>query len=887
MINWKKALPHLGALLIFVIITMVYFKPYIFDNRPLKQSDIKSHQGMAQEIVEHREKYKEEPLWTNSMFGGMPAYQISTYYKGNLVAHVNDFFRVIIPHPVTFILLCMVGFYLLLTTLKMPPLMAGLGALAFTFSSFFFIIIPAGHNSQGMAIAYMGPVVAGLLLTFRGRLWLGTAITALSVALEIDAGHIQVTYYLIFISLFIGLGEVIRLVKEKKFNYLYKAAGALAIGAVLAVLPSVSSLYLTNEYGKDSTRGGSELTIKPGNTQKSEEEKAQSGLDYKYAMAWSYGVGETMTLLIPDYSGGASMPLQYYDETVMEEVNPQYSDWVGGLMDAYFGEQPFTSGPVYVGAIICFLFVLGIFIVKDPLKWWLLGLTALSIMLSWGDNFDALSRFFFDHVPLYDKFRVPTMALVIAEFTMPLLALLALRELVVNRQEVKEKMGAFYASAALVGGICLLVWMMPDTFVSPTGPTQDARAVADINREITRQKRDELVQQGMPQQMAALKVQEMAPELEQQAKDFYKTLQPDVINARLKLVTDDAMRSFLFVLGAVVLCFTFIRFGYNMNILLGGLTLLVLIDQVQVARRFVSDERGSYEEKARRKKEKAPGPEMGPGDAEILKDPDPNYRVLNVTGDIMNEAQTAYYHKSLGGYHPAKLRRFQELYDFYIASEARQALDAMNRYYQSDSLMQDAFGKLRVLNMFNTRYFIYGNGQGFVPNRRALGNAWFVSEYVIVPDADAEITMLGKTDPAKAAIVDKRYEKELAGFVPKPDPAASIKLTSYKANELTYEAKTGSEQLALFSEVFYDKGWNAYLDGKLVPHFRANYILRAMRVPAGQHTIVFKFEPSFYKTGGTIGLIGSLLIIGLLGWSIWKAIKEGKGEETQAEKKKT
>ncbi|TND09379.1 MAG: hypothetical protein FD123_1341 [Bacteroidetes bacterium] len=880
MIDWKKNLQHAGFIVLFIILCFAFFKPYLVDKRAIAQNDIEQHKGMSKEIADHRAKYHEEPLWTNAMFGGMPAYQISTNYKGNYISAINTIFRGIIHHPVTFVLVCMVGFYILLLTLNMSPLMSAAGAIAFAFSSYFFTLIPAGHNSKGMAIAYMAPVIAGVLMTFRGRLLLGGALTALALALELEANHIQITFYLILISLAIGIGELIRLWREGKREYLFKAVGILVVAALLGALPNISNLLLTQEYAKDSMRGGSVLTINERGVKKTAEEEKEPGLKFDYAMGWSYGVGETMTLLIPNYNGGASLPVIAYDEKALEAAGPDSKDYIGGRIDAYFGDQPFTSGPAYVGAIVCFFFLLCMVFVKDRLKWWLFGISVLGIMLAWGYNFEPLSRFFFDHVPLYNKFRAPAMTLVIVEFTFPLMALLAIKEIITNRAVIREKIKIFYGVTGFALAVCLVVWMSPDSFVTPTGPELDAKAVRRIESDLRQQKAQEMMQRGMPQQQVAMEMQkpEVQREIKAGALEFHKRIQPDIIAVRLKLTSDDAIRSFLFILLAAGITLVFIRVGFNQHAFAGAVLILVMIDQIPVAHRYVNDNKynSSYAENPTRKNTPVPEPEKSKADSAILQDPDPNYRVLNTLASVTDDASTSYYHKSLGGYHPAKMRRYQDLVEFYIENQRIESGNLINQSMGNDSMVQAGLAKMGVLNMLNTRYIIFNPGyrQGVMRNRNALGNAWFVEEVMQVQSPDEEIVKLGKIDPGKTALVDKAFA--VAPQKVKKDPDASITLTSYKANELKYQSKNNIEQVGVFSEIYYEKGWNAYIDNKLVPHFRADYTLRGLKIPAGNHEIVFKFEPKMYNTGGTIASIGSLLILAFLGFAIWKEIKDKK-----------
>jgi hypothetical protein len=791
----KKYLPHLIAVIVFAVITMVYFAP-LFQGMRVKQLDVQHYQGMSKEIQDHREKYHEEPLWTNSMFGGMPAYQISVLYPKNFIGHIDKFLKTVMPVPATIILLSLIGFYLLLVSFKVDPILSIAGAIAFSFSSYFPVIISAGHNPKGYAMAYMAPVVAGIMLTYRGRLWLGAAITAFALALEIDCNHLQITYYLLIIVIFLVAGELYKSFKEGQVPYFVKASAVLVIAAILAVLPNLTNLVLTTEYASYSTRGRSDLTII--NT-----ENKTSGLDKDYATQWSYGIGETWTLLVPNFKGGASSAISE-SKNALKGVDSQYAQYIGG-MNAYFGDQPFTSGPVYVGAIICFLFLLGMFIVNDKIKWWLLGATILSIMLSWGKNFMPLTDFFMDYVPGYNKFRAVAMTLVIAQFTMPLVAILAVKEIVLFPEVLKTKRKQLFIALGFTAGLCLLFYILPDPFNTFFAPGEET----DLTGQLT--------QAGLPQNQVPV----FLSGIEQARKNIFQA---------------DALRSFFFIMLAFTAIYLFTLKKINRVAMFSLLAGLVLIDLWVVDRRYLKDD--NYESD-----KITQGYEPLPADTEILQDKDPDFRVLNTSGTFQ-DARTSYFHKSVGGYHGAKMKRYQELFDFQISKN-----------------------NMEVLNMLNTKYIIVSTkegGQMAQRNPAALGNAWFVRDVKVVANADSEITALTNFKAAETAVVDKRWNENLNGFKPSYDSTGIIKLDSYKANDLVYTSSSSSEQLAVFSEIFYDKGWNAYVDGKLTPHFRANYVLRAMRIPAGKHKVEFKFEPSFYSTGQSIALASSSLVIILL-----------------------
>ncbi len=806
-LNFKKLIPHAIAVLSFILITLIYFSP-LLEGKKLKQADVSNFRGMSQEIADFRAAHPgEEPLWTNAMFSGMPAYQISVLYPGNLVKNLTKIFSFGVPHPASILLLCFLGFYLLLLVLEVDVLLAAFGALAFGLSSYFLILIEAGHNPKGYAIAYMAPVVAGIILTYRGKLLLGAAITAFALALELSVNHLQITYYLSLCIAILGLVQLIDAFKQKALPYFFKASGALAIAALLAVGPNITNLWVTADYGKYTTRGTSDLTH--------DKENKTSGLDKDYATAWSYGQGESFTLMIPNFNGGASGAIGD-NKSALENVDPEFKQYVANV-DSYFGNQPFTSGPVYAGALICFLFVLGLFIVKSNLRWWLLAATVFSILLGWGKNFMPLTEFFLDHFPAYNKFRAVSMILVIAEFCIPLLAVLAIREVVKHPEILKEKSKQFYLAFGLTGGLCFIFYLMPSMFM-------DFFKVGEYD-EISGQ----------------LKKSQLSP-------DQINIFLAGVEEARKSIFTSDALRSFLFILMGAGLLFFYSLKQFNKNILVTALGLLILIDMWVVDKRYLNKEnfvsKGMMDQPF----------DKTLADEQIMQDKDPNFRVINTTLSTFNDASTSFFHKSIGGYHGAKLKRYQELIE-----------------------MQISKNNMEVLNMLNTKYFIVADEQKQPIAQRnpvACGNAWFVPSYKIVANADSEMAALDKIKPKEYAVIDKKYQSNLAGFTPVFDSSAVIKLTAYQPNYLSYQSSAKSDQLAVFSEIYYPDGWNVYVDGKQESYFGCNYVLRAMRVAAGEHKIEFKFEPKAYSTGEKISLASSILLYLVLAAALFFEMKK-------------
>lgn len=779
-LNWKKLLPHFTAIAVFVLISLVYFSP-LLEGKKLEQQDIRQFKGMSEEIVQHRAEYDEEPLWTNSMFSGMPAYQISVLHKSNLISYFSNVFKLYLPAPAGIVFLYLLGFYFLLVTLSIDYRLAILGAIAFAFSSYFFIIIEAGHNTKAHAIGYLAPIVASVLMVFRGRILLGSALTAFFTALMVNANHFQITYYLIMLLFVIGIVKLVEAFKEKTMPVFIKQVAFLLLAGGIGALTSSSKLMTTMEYGAESIRGKSELTANQNNK--------TSGLDKDYATAWSYGKAESFTLLIPNFHGGASGgELGTDSETYSLFKNSAQSSQAKNIikqLPLYWGTQPFTSGPVYAGAIICFLFVLGLFLFNGYLRWWIVISFLLMLSLGWGKNFMPLTDFFLDYIPAYNKFRTVSTTLVIVEFLMPFLGILALNKILEEGKTKKVLKGLKY-SLAITGGLCLLFALAPTMFFDFTSPNDQQYGDALSN-----------------------------------------ALQLD----RASIFQSDAFRSLILILLAGTSIWLYLSNTLKKlpTILIIGI--LILGDMWLVNKRYLNNDNF----KAKRKIVQPYTPTTA--DNQILRDTDSNYRVYNTTVSPFNDASTSYFHKSIGGYHGAKLRRYQELIDNHISK-----------------------GNMQVLNMLNTKYFIVKGQNGPIAqlNSGALGNAWFVNDIIKVENADKEIETLGQINTANQVVVDDRFDTPQSISI---DSTATINLTSYKANHLSYESSSTKEQFAVFSEIFYDKGWNAYIDGELVSHVRANYVLRAMTIPVGKHTIDFKFEPKTHYLGENISLASSLILL--------------------------
>ena len=789
--RFKKLSPHLIVILLFVGISFAYFSP-VLQGKRLDMPDIKHWKGMSKEVTDFRAATGEEPLWTNAMFSGMPAYQISTKSNANLIQYVVKVISLGIPRPASMLFLYLLGFYLLLLSLKVDYRLSAVGAISFAFSSYFFIIIMAGHMTKAHAIAYVPMVVAAVLYTYRGRMLLGGVLTAFTVALELYANHLQITYYLVLVLILIGIVQFIKDLKANNLPDFAKRSGVLLLAALLASGTAVTRLSTTMQYGKDSTRGQSELTNNLDNK--------TSGLDKDYATSWSYGVAETFTLLIPNFYGGASQGALTTDSETYNAIKraPNAKQLIKQL-PLYWGTQPFTSGPTYAGAIVMFLFLFGLLFVKSEMRVWILLATILSIMLAWGKNFMPLTDLFLDYFPGYNKFRAVSMILVIAEFTIPLLGFVALNKFLTTEASENEKKKPLQLAFYIVGGLTLVLALLPNLFFDFVGG-QDAS----------------LAKNGWP----------------------IDALQADGAG----LLSADAWRSFIFIALTFGAMWMFLKNKLSSKYVILIVGVLVLADMWTINKRYLNDDNF-----ARKSKVEKPY-QATAANQQILRDTDPNFRVFNQSVSTFNDASTSYFHKSIGGYHGAKLKRYQELIENHISK-----------------------GNMAVLNMLNTKYFITPKGKA-QQNPAAMGNAWFVNEINLVTNADAEIAALNGFNPVNTAIVDVRFSEQIIGDL--DNQGANITLEEYKPNYLKYNSNSSKNGIAIFSEIYYDKGWNAYVDGELKPHFRANYVLRGMQIPAGNHKVEFKFEPAVYHVSERISLASSVVLLLLLAFVSVKELKD-------------
>ncbi len=823
----KRFLPDLIAILAFVIISFAYFFTPVTENLILFQHDTSAGAGANQELKEYYERTGARTRWTNSIFGGMPTYQMSPSYDStDTLRVVEKAYHLFLPQYVWLAFVMMLGFYILLRVLGIKPALSAVGAIAWGFSSYFFILIQAGHLWKFITLAYIPPTIAGIILAYRGKYLAGGLLAALFAALQILSNHVQMTYYFLFVILALVIVFFIQLRKEGDLARFWKASGVLVVAALVAVAINVPNLYHTYKYSKDTMREKSEL-VHEGD----KANQTSSGLDRDYITQWSYGISETFTLLIPNVKGGASTRGDSFvtlseSKAAMSKANPMYSSLYSQLPQ-YWGTQPMTAGPVYVGALILMLFVLGCIIVKGPLKWGLLVLTILSIMLAWGKNFMPLTDFFIDWVPMYNKFRAVTSILVIAEFTIPLMAVLALAKLFQESGKIKaEYRKPILISFALTGGLALLFALFPRLFFSEFVP---------------------------PMEMSML---------QRALGEHFAGVVANLQDMRVAMFTADAWRSFFIVLLGTVLIWAATYKNIKPLYIILGIGIITLVDLWQVDKRYLDSDLFKEAEVATFTKTAA--------DNIILQDTDPNYRVLNMASNTFGENETSYWHKNVAGYNAAKMRRYQEMIEHYIAPEMSYAKQMINAAGGNmTEVNPEAF---QVLNMLNTKYFITPVGETIQPvkNPYAFGNAWFVNDIRFVDNANQEIETIAEVDLRQTAIVDRQFENILPATVISPaDSLANVSLVSYEPNHVVYKSSNTSDGVAVFSEIYYPD-WEVTIDGQPVELGRANYVLRILPIPAGEHTIEMKFDPQSVHTTEAIAYAGLvILLLGAIGGVVY------------------
>ena len=814
----KEYLPDLLVVIIFAVISFAYFFPADVDGRILYRHDASAGRGAGQETAEYHERTGKVSRWTNATFSGMPTYQTAPSYKSvSVLNQAVKAYHLWLPENVWYVFAYLLGFYILLRAYDFRRALAVLGSIIWAFSSYFFIIIAAGHIWKVMALAYLPPLIAGIVLSYRGKYLWGFIVTAIFAAFEVDANHVQMTYYYLFIILFMIIAYLVDAVRKKTMKQFMKATAVCAAGALIGVLMNISNLYHTWQYAQESMRGKSELVKKNAANQ------TNSGLDRDYITQWSYGVDETWTLLVPNTKGGASVPLAANTEA-MKIADPNFMQ-IYQQLGQYWGEQPGTSGPVYVGAFVLMLFVLGLFIVKGPTKWALLAATVLSVLLSWGRNFMPFTNFFLDYIPMYSKFRTVASILVIAEFTIPLLAMMTLKKIVDEPDILTKKIKYVYISFGLTAGIALLFALMPTLFFSDFISSSEMQALKSIPAE------------------------------------YLTPLLSNLRSIRESIFTADCWRSFWIIVIGTLCLFLYKMKKLRVEFMMIAITVLCLADMWQVNKRYLND--GMFVEKSVREQAQP----MTQTDRQILQDKALDYRVLNFASNTFNENETSFYHKSIGGYHAAKLRRYQELIDAYISPEMQKTMPAIAQA-GGDMTKVNGNSIFPVLNMLNAKYFIVplqSNQTVAIQNPYVYGNAWFVDKITYVKNANEELDGLGKLDLRHEAIADARFRSQL-GESKAQDSTSIVKITAYEPNQLTYDVRSATGGIVVFSEIFYPE-WTATVDGKAVELGRVNYVLRALNVDKGHHTVVLTFDPKSVKQTETVAYLsyGVLLLVVLLG----------------------
>lgn len=823
----KKYLPDVLVVIIFAVISFAYFFPADLDGRILYRHDSSAGRGAGQETAEYHERTGKVSRWSNATFSGMPTYQTAPSYQSvSVLNQAVKAYHLWLPENVWYVFAYLLGFYILLRAFDFRQSLAALGSIVWAFSSYFFIIIAAGHIWKVMALAYLPPMIAGIVLAYRGKYLWGFIVTAIFAAFEVDANHVQMTYYYLFIILFMIIAYLVDAIRKKRMAQFVKATAVCAAGALIGILMNISNLYHTWQYAQESMRGKSELVKKDAANQTS------SGLDRDYITQWSYGVDETWTLLVPNAKGGASVPLAANTEA-MKKADPNFMQ-IYQQLGQYWGDQPGTSGPVYVGAFVLMLFILGLFIVKGPIKWALLAATILSILLSWGHNFMPFTNFFLDYIPMYSKFRTVASILVIAEFTIPLLAMMALKKIVDEPDLLTKKAKFVYISFGLTGGIALLFALMPTLFFSDFISSQELEAFKSIPAE------------------------------------YLSPLESNLRSIRESIFTADCWRSFWIIVIGTLLLFLYKFKKLKAEYMVGAIAILCLIDMWQVNKRYLNDE--MFVEKSVREQAQP----MTQTDRQILQDKSLDYRVLNLASNTFNENETSYYHKSIGGYHAAKLRRYQELIDAYISPEMQKMMPAIAKA-GGDMTKVNGDSLFPVLNMLNAKYFIVplqANQTVAIENPYVYGNAWFVDKVTYVKNANEELDTLGKLNLRHEAVADARFQSQL-GESKNQDSTSIVKLTAYEPNQLTYDVRSATGGIVVFSEIFYPE-WTATVDGKAVEIGRVDYVLRALNVDKGHHKVVLTFDPKSVKQTETVAYLSYCVLLLVVLFAVYFKRKEDK-----------
>ena len=810
----KKCLPDIFVVALFTVISLAYFFVPVMQGKILYRHDSSAGRGMGHEITQYVERTGEVSRWTNSLFGGMPTYQIAPSYDSKKVMEVAvDAYHLWLPENVWFLFVYLIGFYIMLRAFDFRRSLAALGSILWAFSSYFLIIIAAGHLWKVFALAYLPPMIGGIVLAYRGKYMKGLLATAIFTAFEINANHIQMTYYFLFVILFMVIAFLVDAIRNSQLARFWKASAVCVVAALIGVAMNASNLYHTWEYQKQSMRGKSELV------KKNSANQTDSGLERDYITQWSYGIGETWTLLVPNAKGGASVPM-IQNSIVRENANPMYEQ-IYQQLGQYWGEQPGTSGPVYVGAFVCMLFIFSLFIVRGPMKWALLAATILSILLSWGRNFMPFTDFFIDYIPMYSKFRTVASILVIAEFTIPLLAMMALKRIVEEKDVLRDNMKWLYLSLAMTAGVAAVM-------------------------AVTGGMGFDFVSSAERQALSQFPPEDLNP------------LLADITNVRQMIFTADCWRTVVIIVIGTLLLLFYKAGKLKPLYMLGGIFVLCLVDMWQVDKRYLND--GMFVPRS----ERDTPPEMSETDRMILEDKSLDYRVMNFSTNTFNENETSYFHKSVGGYHPAKLRRYQELIEAYISPEMRKAMEAIAKN-GGDMAAVDGNAVYPVLNMLNTKYFIMplqGGDTAPIENPYACGNAWFVNKVSFVDNANEELATVGKIDVRHEAVADKKFQQTL-GASTTNDSTATVTLKSYEPDRLVYDVKSTNGGVLVFSEIYYP-GWTATIDGNDVPVGRVNYVLRALNMKPGNHKVELTFKPKTVVMTERIANTASAILVIIL-----------------------
>ena len=820
----KAWLPDVLAVVLFAVISFAYFFPADIEGRILYRHDSSAGRGSAQEMEAYHQRTGERTRWTNALFSGMPTYQMAPSYNSTTVlGKAENAYHLWLPENVWYVFAYLLGFYILLRAFDFRQYLATLGAIVWAFSSYFFIIIAAGHIWKAIALAYLPPMIAGIVLAYRGKYLWGLVVTALFTALEVLANHVQMTYYYLFVVLAMVIAFFVEGIRRKDYQHLVKASAVCLAGAAIGVCLNLSNLYHTWLYGQESMRGKSELVKENAANQTS------SGLDRDYITQWSYGVDETWTLLVPNTKGGASVPMAQ-NQTAMKHADNDYLG-IYQQIGQYWGEQPMTMGPVYVGAFVLMLFVLGLFIVKGPMKWALLAVTILSVLLSWGRNFMPFTDFFLDYIPMYAKFRTVASILVIAEFTIPLLAMMALKKLIDEPELLKAKTKWLYTSFALTGGLCLLFALMPKLFFPDYVSSSEMHAMSQIPAE------------------------QLAP------------LVQNLTEMRVAMFTADCWRSFWIIVIGTALLLLYKYRKLRAEVMVGLLAVLCLFDMWQVNKRYLNDSLFVSASVREQPVQKSQAVDF------ILQDKSLDYRVLNLATSTFNENETSFYLKSIGGYHAAKLRRYQELIDAHIEPEIKNLYGAIADA-GGDMTQVNGDSIFPVLNMLNTKYFILplqGGQTVPVENPYTYGNAWIVDKLHYADNANQELDMTGQLPLRHEAVADKKFREQLGEAV-EQDTLSIVSIKAYEPNQLTYEVNSGKGGVVVFSEIYYP-GWTATVDGVEQPLGRVDYVLRALQVAPGRHEVVLSFFPKSIDRTETVAYIAYAVLLLILLLLVWRVVR--------------